>query len=210
MPDFSTILLFAIASLALAASPGPDMLLIASRSAAQGRVAGFATWAGVAAGTYCHALAAAFGLSQLFLAVPVAYDVVRFAGAAYLLYLAWKAFTSKVNGRKVQSQQKEHSAQAMFRQGLLTNLLNPKMAIFVLALFPQFVEPTAGSVALQIMVFATVLNLVGFFINGAVILMTNRVGDLLAGSSRIQNLSQYVLGTVFAGLAVRLAIDNQR
>src|SRR5258708_39582493 len=95
MPDLSTIAFFAVACLALTATPGPDMLLIASRSVSQGRMSGFATLAGIQIGTYCHALAAAFGLSQLFLAVPLAYDVVRYAGAAYLLYLAYKTFRAQ-------------------------------------------------------------------------------------------------------------------
>ena len=94
MVDLSTLALFSIAALALTMSPGPDTLLIASRSASQGKVSGIATLAGIQAGTYCHALAAALGLSQLFLIVPVAYDVVRYAGAAYLLWLAWKTFRS--------------------------------------------------------------------------------------------------------------------
>src|SRR5882757_11121035 len=94
MPDLSTLALFAVACLALTVTPGPDMLLIASRSASQGRASGFATLAGIQVGTYCHALAAALGLSQLFLIVPVAYDIVRYAGAAYLLWLAWKTFRS--------------------------------------------------------------------------------------------------------------------
>src|SRR6478672_9183008 len=94
MPDFATLALFAAACLALTATPGPDMLLIASRSISQGRAAGFATLAGIQLGTYGHALAAAVGLSQLFLAVPIAYDVVRYVGAAYLLYLAWQTVRS--------------------------------------------------------------------------------------------------------------------
>lgn len=95
MPDFSTLILFAAAALILTATPGPDMLLIASRSISQGRSAGFLTYAGIALGTYCHALAAAFGLSQLFLTVPVAYDAVRWAGCCYLLYLAYKTIRSE-------------------------------------------------------------------------------------------------------------------
>src|SRR4249919_2673658 len=95
MPDFATLVLFAVACLALTATPGPDMLLIASRSVSQGRTAGFATLAGIQVGTFCHALAAALGLSELFLVVPVAYDVVRYAGAAYLLWLAWKTLRSE-------------------------------------------------------------------------------------------------------------------
>lgn len=213
MPDISILLLFAVAALALTASPGPDMLLIASRSATQGRVAGLATWTGIAAGTYCHALAAALGLSQLFLAVPVAYDAVRYAGAAYLLYLAWKTFTAKNHppeGANAQHIRKEHTAWAMFRQGLLTNILNPKMVVFVLALFPQFVSPSSGSVVIQIMVLATVLNLIGLVINGLVIVSASRISRMLSGSGRIKNLSNYILGTVFAGLAMRLAFDNTK
>ncbi len=209
--DYSTLMVFSLAALALTLSPGPDMLLIASRTAAQGRGAGLATWAGIAAGTYAHALAAAFGLSQLFLAVPVAYDLVRYAGAAYLLYLAWHAFTAKEDGPShLNTERTKRSASTMFKQGLLTNLLNPKMAIFVLALFPQFLDPQAGAISLQIMILATILNLIGFFVNGAVILATSRVSTLISGNRKIKNLSHYLLGTVFAGLAARLAIDSQR
>src|SRR6202008_1942649 len=101
------------------ATPGPDMLLIASRSLSQGRGSGFATLAGIQAGTYCHALAAALGLSQLFLAVPLAYDVVRYAGAAYLLYLAWKTFRSNGTVLAPTSGLRHHPIGVMFRQGLL-------------------------------------------------------------------------------------------
>ena len=109
MLDLSTLALFSGACLALTATPGPDMLLIASRSVSQGRRAGFATLAGIQAGTYCHALAAALGLSQLFVAVPIAYDAVRFAGAAYLLYLAWKTFRSDATALSPVASQRRRS-----------------------------------------------------------------------------------------------------
>jgi threonine/homoserine/homoserine lactone efflux protein len=210
MPDVSTLALFAVACLALTAMPGPDMLLIASRSAAQGWRCGFATLAGIQVGTYCHALAAAFGLSQLFLAVPIAYDAVRYAGAAYLLYLAWKTFRSTGRVRAPETGTNRHSIGIVFRQGLLTNLLNPKMALFVLALFPQFVQPQAGSVAVQIMVLATVLNLIGLVVNGAVIVMASSAGRFFGTDRRWRRVPQVVLATVFAGLAVRLAFDTRR
>jgi len=210
MLDFSTLALFAIACLALTATPGPDMLLIASRSLSQGRASGFATLAGIQMGTYCHALAAAFGLSQLFLAVPLAYDIVRYAGAAYLLYLAWKSFRATGTPFATTPGLARHSTFTVFRQGLLTNLLNPKMALFVLALFPQFVHPEAGSVAVQIMLLATVLNLIGIAVNGAVILMVARLGRAFAGGNRPSRWPQLLLGTVFAGLALRLAFDGKR
>ncbi len=212
MPDLSTLALFALAALALTATPGPDMLLIASRSIGQGRAAGFATLAGIQAGTYCHALAAALGLSQLFLLVPIAYDVVRYAGAAYLLWLAWKTLRADGTAFAPTGGLRRYPVAAMFRQGLLTNLLNPKMALFVLALFPQFVQPQAGSVALQIMVLATVLNAVGLVVNGVVIVTASRIGRLFAGGSSTGwgRWPQMLLATVFAGLAVRLAFDGRR
>src|SRR5258708_12427174 len=132
MPDLSTIAFFAVACLALTATPGPDMLLIASRSVSQGRAAGFASLAGIQVGTYCHALAAAFGLSQLFLAVPLAYDIVRYAGAAYLLYLAWKSLRSSNPALAPAAASPRLSAAAAFRQGLFTNLLTPNIPLFVL------------------------------------------------------------------------------
>lgn len=210
MPDFATLALFAAAALALCATPGPDMLLIASRSVSQGKASGFATLAGIQVGTYCHALAAALGLSQLFLVVPVAYDAIRYVGAAYLLYLAWQAFRSSgaiqppvVGGRR-------YPTGVVFRQGLLTNLLNPKMALFVLALFPQFVDPNAGSVAVQILLLATVLNLIGILVNGAVILTASGLGRAFTARTRWRRAPQILLGTVFAGLAVKLAFDERR
>jgi len=210
MPDVATLALFAAACLVLTATPGPDMLLIASRSVSQGKVSGFATLAGIQVGTYCHALAAALGLSQLFLAVPIAYDVVRYAGAAYLLYLAWQTFRSTGTLLAPMAGLRRHSIAVVFRQGLLTNLLNPKMALFVLALFPQFVDPHAGSVAVQIMLLATLLNLIGIAVNAAVILAASRLGQAISNRRRWRRLPQFVLGTVFVALAARLAFDSRR
>ncbi|KVD47541.1 amino acid transporter [Burkholderia sp. MSMB1072] len=209
MIDLSTLVLFSGACLALTATPGPDMLLIASRSVSQGRRAGFATLAGIQAGTYCHALAAALGLSQLFVAVPLAYDVVRFAGAAYLLYLAWKTFRSDATTLSPIASQRRRSTAVIFRQGLTTNLLNPKMALFVLALFPQFVRPDHGSIAVQILVLATVLNLIGIVVNGAVILSASRLSRRIGARRRPSKVPQYLLGTVFVGLAARLAVAGR-
>ena len=210
MPDFATLALFAAAALALCATPGPDMLLIASRSVSQGKTSGFATLAGIQVGTYCHALAAALGLSQLFLVVPVAYDVVRYAGAAYLLYLAWQAFRSSGAILTPVAGGRRYPIGVVFRQGLLTNVLNPKMALFVLALFPQFVDPNAGSVAVQILLLATVLNLIGILVNGAVILTASGLGRAFSARTRWRRAPQILLGTVFAGLAVKLAFDDRR
>ena len=209
MLDIPTLTLFVVACLALTVTPGPDMLLIASRSASQGPAAGFASLAGIQLGTYCHALAAAFGLSQLFVAVPIAYEVVRFAGAGYLLFLAWQAIRSTGSFAK-QPEARRYPIATILLQGLVTNLLNPKMVLFVLALFPQFVRPEAGSIAGQIMVMATILNVIGLLVNGAVIVAASRAGQVFTSSRRLQRLSRIFLGTVFAGLAARLAFDTRR
>lgn len=209
MPDLSTLMLFSAACVVLTATPGPDMLLIASRSISQGRAAGFLTYMGIALGTYCHALAAALGLSQLFLAVPTAYEVVRWAGCVYLLYLAWKTLRSEATHFAPNAGLKRYSMQRILGEGLATNLLNPKMALFVLALFPQFLDPAKGTLTLQILVLATVLNLIGFVVNGAVILLSSHIRHRMTGLDRFRKLPQYLLATVFAGLACRLALGTR-
>ncbi|EJK80829.1 LysE family translocator [Agrobacterium rhizogenes] len=206
MPDLSILALFAAAAVVLTATPGPDMLLIASRSVSQGRAAGFLTYAGIALGTYCHALAAALGLSQLFMTVPIAYEIVRWAGCAYLLYLAYKTIRSEGSSFSPTSMLKRLSNKRIFAEGLATNLLNPKMVLFVLALFPQFVSPQGGSMIGQMLLLATILNGIGFFVNGSVILVGSHIRARLAGFSRFPKLPQYLLATVFAGLACRLAL----
>ncbi len=208
MPDFSTLILFAAAALVLTATPGPDMLLIASRSVSQGRSAGFLTYAGIALGTYCHAMAAALGLSRLFLTVPVAYEIVRWAGCAYLLYLAVKTLRSQGAAFAPSAGLKRLTGQRIFTEGLATNLLNPKMALFVLALFPQFVDP-GGSMVLQMALLATILNGIGFLVNGSVILLGSHIRGRLSAIRRIPKLPQYLLATVFAGLACRLALGSR-
>lgn len=209
MVEISTLLLFAGACLALTMTPGPDMLLIASRSLSQGRGAGFASLAGIQMGTYCHALAAAMGLSQLFVAMPLAYDAVRLLGAAYLLYLAWKTLRS---GSSMQASAGLQAvpARRIFQQGLLTNILNPKMALFVLALFPQFINPLAGSVVVQMLILATILNAIGLVVNGAVILVVNCVKSRFTGRQFSTRWPNYLLGSVFAGLACKLIFDSRK
>lgn len=209
MPDFSTLMLFAAASVVLTATPGPDMLLIASRSVSQGRLAGLLTYLGIALGTYCHALAAALGLSQLFVAVPVAYEIVRWAGCGYLLYLAWKTLRSETSGFAPTSGLKGFSSGRILGEGLATNLLNPKMALFVLALFPQFIRPESGSMIAQTLVLATVLNGIGFIVNGSVILLSSHLRQRAGGLVRLGKLPQYFLATVFAGLACRVALGSR-
>ena len=153
MIPLETWLLFCVACAALAATPGPNMLFLVSRTLAQGRSAGFVSLAGTSTGFALHALAAAFGLSALLAAVPLAFEVVKWAGA---IYLAWLAIVMwRTSDEPEASVAAPHSTpRAMYRQGLLTAVLNPKVAVFQLALFPQFVDPSHGSVLAQSLVLA--------------------------------------------------------
>ncbi|MEJ8474936.1 LysE family translocator [Roseibium algae] len=209
MPDFSTLILFTSTCIVLTATPGPDMLLIASRSISQGRKAGFMTYAGIATGSYGHALATAFGLSQLFLTIPMAYEIIRWAGCAYLLYLAWKTLRSTNQAFSPIESLKQMSASRVFSEGLFTNLLNPKMALFMLALFPQFIHPESGSIVVQTLVLATVLNLTGFLVNGSVILLSSEIRNKARRLNRFKKLPQYFLAAVFTGLACRIALGSR-
>lgn len=206
MQSLETLLIFATASVALTATPGPDMLLIASRTVAQGRAAGFLTLAGSQVGTVLHALAAALGLSQLMLHVPAAYEVIRWIGAAYLLWLAWKTVRSAHISPPDIGEPPRVSHGRIFTEGLLTNVLNPKMVLFVLALFPQFYEPDSGSMVLQFVVLAMIINATGLVANGTVILCADKIGASFVRNGRVSAVAQYLLGAVFAGLAARLVL----
>lgn len=210
MIDSQTLFLFSAASLALAVTPGPDMILVAARSAAQGRMAGLVTQFGVSTGSTFHAIILALGLSQLFLAIPYAYDLVRYLGAAYLLYLAWQAFTGSDSFSTQSSPNKRLSLFVIFRQGLLSNLLNPKVALFYLALFPQFLDPERGSLAVQIMVLAGIFLVIDFAVHSMVIWLAGTMRSLSTNGRVFARWSRYTLGLVFGGLAARLVFDGQR
>lgn len=212
MMDLATLLTFTAAAFALAATPGPDMLLVMTRSVAQGRTAGFVTLAGISLGCYFHAVIAGLSLSGVLLLAPVMFDIIRWAGAAYLLYLAVQAFRGAGG---FQAPEKGGTASrvalmTLFRQGLLTNMLNPKVALFFLALFPQFMQPDPDTALAQALILASVLNVAGGVVNGAIVLATGRLGAFLAARPAFVRWQNRLLGGVFAALALRLAFDARR
>lgn len=208
MLPLDTWLLFCLACLALAATPGPNMLFLVSRTLAQGRAAGFVSLAGTSAGFALHALAAALGLSALLAAVPLAYEVVRWAGAIYLAWLAittWRA--SAADDARVAA---PYAAPArMFRQGLLTSVLNPKVAVFQLALFPQFVDPARGSVLLQSLALALTQLLIVVAGDSLCVAAATGARRFFAARPQWGRWSKRALAGVFAALAARLAIQSR-
>lgn len=200
----STALAFAGASFALAVTPGPDMMLCASRAATQGRGVALTTLAGINAGLMVHALLAGLGLSQLLLASPSALAAVRWIGAAYLAWIAMRTLTARGQETRAAEAPRARSLAEAFRVGLLTNLLNPKVILFVLALYPQFVTPS-GSVLAQMLLLGVVNVLVAIPVNAAVIEAAARAGRGLTGGGRFAGLGRWLMASVFGALAARLA-----
>jgi threonine/homoserine/homoserine lactone efflux protein len=208
MIPLDTWLLFCLACAALAATPGPNMLFLVSRTLAQGRAAGFVSLAGTSSGFALHAVAAALGLSALLAAVPIAYEVVRWAGAVYLAWLAiatWR--TSGENAVRVVAPREPPTR--MFRQGLLTAVLNPKVAVFQLALFPQFVDPARGSVLLQSLVLAVTQLVIVVAGDSACVAAASGARRWFAARPGWGRWSKRALAGVFAALAARLAIQSR-
>jgi threonine/homoserine/homoserine lactone efflux protein len=143
------LLVFAAAALLMVLTPGPNMIYLISRSICQGRAAGVISLLGVVAGFVVHMLAAAIGLTALFMAIPLAFEVLKWAGALYLLYLAWKAVAPGARSPFEATNLPEGPPRKLFLMGFFTNLLNPKIAVFYMSIFPQFVSIERGSVFMQ-------------------------------------------------------------
>lgn len=209
MPDLHSLLLFATAGLALNLTPGPDMLYVAARSASEGRAAGVASAFGIAAGTLVHIALVAGGLAAILAAVPVAYTVVRLAGAAYLVWLGTRALV-RPRGVASEGALTPASRWEVFRQGVVTNVLNPKVALFFLAFMPQFVDPSRGSAALQVLALGLLFNTTGTLVNLAVALGASGAASRLRRSDRAARVLERATGALFIALGVRLALAGRR
>lgn len=209
MLSLTTVGVFAVASIVLALIPGPDMLYIATRSVTQGRSAGVVSALGVHAGVLIHTLAAALGLSALIAASAVAFSVVKFAGAAYLIYLGIKTLLSKSESFEVSVTSRARLSE-IFYQGLVTNVLNPKVILFFLAFLPQFVDPARGSVSLQLLQLGLLLFIVTLPIDVTVGLAGGAVGTWLRARSHMQVASKWFTGSVFIVLGIGTALHGSR
>jgi threonine/homoserine/homoserine lactone efflux protein len=210
MPHLTSLLGFALVSLGMVLTPGPNMIYLISRSITQGPAAGMVSLGGVALGFIFYMLCAAFGITALLFAVPYAYDALRIAGAAYLLWLAWQAL--KPNGRSPFQVKKLaiDSPRKLFVMGFVTNLLNPKIAMLYLALLPQFIDPTAGSVLTQSLVLGSTQTIISVGVNGLIALGAGSIALFLGERPTWLKLQRWLMGTVLAGLAVRMALETKR
>jgi threonine/homoserine/homoserine lactone efflux protein len=210
MPHVSSLLAFALISLGLVLTPGPNMIYLVSRSITQGPAAGVVSLGGVALGFVFYMLCAAFGVTALLFAVPYAYDALRFAGAAYLLWMAWQ--TIRPGGRspfQVKALAPD-GPRKLFAMGFVTNLLNPKIAMLYLALLPQFIDPAAGSVLTQSVALGSIQIVISVSVQTLLTLGAGSIARFLGARPSWMLVQRWLMGTVLAGLAVRMAVEARR
>ncbi|WP_141584828.1 LysE family translocator [Actinomadura sp. WMMA1423] len=204
MVDTSLYAAFVVAAFVLCVTPGPDMMFIVAMGGRGGPGTGVMAAAGVATGALTHAVAATLGLSALFSAMPTLYHVLRWAGAAYLLYLAVKSFRDRGEPGEEGTAPVGPGRIRAFWQGVVTNLLNPKVILFNIAFLPQFVNPSLGHTMMQLLLLGITLVLIGLAVDAFVGLLSGRLANLLRRSRRVARGLNIFSGTVFTGLAVRL------
>ena len=210
MPTLDNFLLFGAASVLLVLTPGPNLLYLVSRTLCQGRAAGVVSLAGTTTGFGVHIVAAALGLSAVLAAVPVLYDAIRWAGAAYLVWLAVDALRAGGAGLFAPRALPPMSAGTLYRTGVLTSILNPKVALFYLALLPQFVDPARGSVLAQALLLGLLQIVVAVIGDLLFVFAASRVARWLNERPRWATAQRWVLASVFMAIAAKLALDSRR
>ncbi len=210
LPDLPTLVLFLIATFTLNVTPGPDMLYVIANSIGAGRKAGVVSALGIGGGTIVHTFAGALGLSALLTSSAIAFDAVRYAGAAYLLYLGIRSLTSKTKNNTELGGVRQVPLETVFKRGVTTNVLNPKVALFFLAFLPQFVDPSRGAIVWQFLLLGTMFNISGTLVNTIVALLVGFAGDRFADSPSFAWLQRWFAGTVFVALGARLALVSGR
>jgi threonine/homoserine/homoserine lactone efflux protein len=210
MPGTASLAAFALVALGMVLTPGPNMIYLISRSLCQGPVAGLVSLTGVGLGFLVYMLSAAFGITALLLAVPYAYDALRFAGALYLLYLAWQALRPRGRSAFEVRNLPADSPRRLFFMGFATSLLNPKIAVLYLSLLPQFIDPASGSVFMQAVMLGSVQIVISLIVNGLLAITAGSIAGFLGTRPAWLAVQRRLMGTVLAGLALRMALDARR
>src|SRR5215468_2166061 len=205
----SSLLLFVAGAAVLLVIPGPAVTYVVSRSIGHGRAAGLVSVLGIVAGTLCHVVAATLGLSALLVSSALAFQFVKYLGAAYLIYLGIKTLRSS-DQQLLASAGSETSLARIFGQGFLVNLLNPKTALFFLAFLPQFVDPALGHATLQILVLGVLFALMGWMSDSVWALIAGTVAERIRGSLRLRRIQRQVSGGGLIALGVAAAFSGAR
>ncbi|QDS35034.1 LysE family translocator [Brevibacillus brevis] len=209
MVSFGTLIAFVFVSLGMVCSPGPNMIYLISRTISQGRTAGVISLLGVILGFVIYMVATMLSLSALFLTVPFVYESVKWAGAVYLLWLAWNAVKPGAASILKPDTLPIEPPKKLFLMGLITNLLNPKIAILYVSLLPQFVDPARGSVLLQSATLGLTQIAVSFTINLLIVLVASRVAMWFGTRPTWIRVQRWLMASVLTGLAASLAFDRR-
>ena len=210
MPTPQTLLLFAPVALGLLVIPGPAVLYIVARSIDQGRAAGVASVLGIHTGSLVHVSAAAAGLSALLVSSAVAFAVVKYAGAAYLIVLGIRKLLERTDEDPDVDEPPSRSLRSIYLQGIVVNVLNPKTALFFLAFLPQFVDVDRGAVWLQMVVLGMTFIALGMISDGLYATVAARAGRLLRSSARFRTAQRYVSGGIYVSLGAVAALSGSR
>jgi threonine/homoserine/homoserine lactone efflux protein len=200
--------LFFLGSLIIIVIPGPAVLYIVTRSISQGRAAGVVSVVGINLAAFTYTVAAAFGLTAILMTSVVAFNIVKYAGAAYLIYLGIKQIISKTKLEHVEVE--KASLLKIFGQGYIVNLLNPKMAFFTFAFLPQFVDPNHGNTIVQILLLGGLFAVMAMLSDGAYALLASWLRPWLQRNTQFLRKQKYVTGSVYIGLGVTAALTGQR
>jgi threonine/homoserine/homoserine lactone efflux protein len=207
MPDLTTLALFVAAAMLLFIVPGPAVLYIVTRSLSQGRTAGMVSVLGIHLGSVVHIAAAVLGLSALVATSATAFTALRWAGAAYLVYLGVRTIRSS-DDLFAPGPAQGASYRRIFTQGAIVNILNPKTALFFLAFVPQFIDPAAGNTTAQILVLGVAFILAGLLSDGMYALLAGTIGDRLARRPLWQRKSRYAAGAIYIALGAAAAFSG--
>lgn len=207
MFDTSTLFVFVAAAVVLLVTPGPAVLYIITRSVDQGRLAGIVSVLGIGVGTLFHVFAAALGISAILVSSALAFNIVKYLGAAYLIYLGVRKLLTKDSALLPDHVQKQGLGR-IFYQGVVVNILNPKLALFFFAFLPQFVDPARGSVPVQMLVLGLILMGLGLLSDGTYAILAGTAGKWLRGSRHFLRIQKYVTGIVYIGLGLTAAFAS--
>jgi threonine/homoserine/homoserine lactone efflux protein len=211
MIPFHELIFFILAALILVISPGPNMIYLISKSITQGKKSGFISLAGVVCGFLFHIIMVSFGLTAVLLAVPLAYTVLKAVGTVYLLYLAYQAIKPKSrNIFDVDKNVAHDSPKKLFTIGFLTNVLNPKVVVFYLSFFPQFIKPEYGSVFTQSLELGVIQVLISFSINFIIVLTAARVALFFSNNPVWIKVQKWFMASVLTYLAIKMAFSKAK
>ena len=208
MIPIETFITFFTASILLALAPGPDNIFVLTQSALRGRSAGLAVMLGLCTGLIVHSSAVAFGVAVIFQTSIVAFSILKFIGAGYLLYLAWQAFRASAVAISSQSDG-DTNYWKLYRRGIIMNITNPKVSIFFLAFLPQFADPSRGPISIQILLLGGLFIVATIVVFGGIALLAGTLGQWLNRSKRAQVILNRIAGCVFIALALKLVTTKQ-